>query len=123
MMETIMNRKSFGALLTLLLMSLVVALGCAGGGRSLPTALQLPGPGQTPAQMQALARGRALAVTECAACHRFFWPDEYPPEDWPEIMERMAPLASLSPKQGKELTAYMVAASRQVRSQATKAAK
>ena len=59
-----------------------------------------------------LWRGRALAVTECAPCHRFLWPHEYPPEAWPALVKRMGTKTNLSSRQVADVTRYMVAASR-----------
>jgi len=53
--------------------------GCAATRASLPTAEELSAGGSPPggANSDALRRGRAIFVTECAACHRLFLPGEY----------------------------------------------
>lgn len=89
--------------------------GCATAIRSLPTASELIARGSLPANADrsALQRGRALAITECAQCHRFFWPEEYSSSKWQEILRRMAPLSSLSVSQAADLKLYFLAASRE----------
>jgi len=85
-------------------------VGCAA-----PKADQLPIPAELAApqaQEAILRRGRALAVTKCATCHRLYWPREYPPEAWPGIVRNMARQASLSESQGALVEAYYVAGSR-----------
>ena len=86
----------------------------------------LPMPGEliargTPAGADtgALRRGRALAVTECASCHRFYWPHEYTPGQWSTIAEQMGNLMSLSESQAKDLKLYFMAASRAAQKPAT----
>jgi hypothetical protein len=60
----------------------------------------------------ALRRGRALATTECAGCHRFYWPHEYSPEQWPRIIGKMGKRASLSSSQAEDVSLYFVTTSR-----------
>ncbi|MCL5965774.1 MAG: hypothetical protein M1550_00900 [Deltaproteobacteria bacterium] len=86
--------------------------GCA-GGTIVPTPSQLVATGAVPrdADLAALARGRAVFVTECAACHRLFRPDEYTPQEWKRIVARMAPRASLDSRQTSDLELYLSAAS------------
>ena len=84
---------------------------------ALPTARALvaadaPGAAERYCSMQ---RGRAMAVTECTTCHRFFFPYEYPAAAWPSVMKRMGRLANLSRRQTGDVTRYMVAASRLTR--------
>ncbi len=88
--------------------------GCAAGKASIPTAEELlaagaPSKGADPA---ALRRGRAVFVTECAACHRLFLPAEYSPEQWRGIVKRMAGRASLGGDQAADLLLYLSSASR-----------
>jgi mono/diheme cytochrome c family protein len=84
-------------------------------GCAAPTAGQLPIPAELAApqaQEAILRRGRALAVTKCATCHRLYWPREYPPEAWPGIVRSMGRQASLSESQGALVEAYYVAGSK-----------
>jgi hypothetical protein len=95
---------------------LLVALGlaaCAIASRSLPLPEHLIRQDVASAELnlEALRKGRALAVTECMDCHRFFWPEEYTPSEWREIIRRMAPLSSLTKEQAMDLARYMEAAS------------
>lgn len=88
--------------------------GCAAGKASIPTAEELLAAralskGADPA---ALRRGRAVFVTECAACHRLFLPGEYSPEQWRGIVKRMAGRASLGGDQAADLLLYLSSASR-----------
>jgi cytochrome c5 len=94
---------------------MVVGLsGCAAGKASIPTADALSAAGGLSGEtdMAALRRGRAIFVTECAACHRLFLPAEYSPEQWGGIVARMAQRASLSGDQSEDLLLYLSAASR-----------
>jgi mono/diheme cytochrome c family protein len=88
--------------------------GCAAGKASIPTAEDLYAAGALPrgADLDALRRGRAVLVTECATCHRLFLPGEYSPEQWRRIVKRMAVRASLGDDQAADLTLYLTAARR-----------
>ncbi|MBI5420579.1 MAG: hypothetical protein HZA60_10855 [Deltaproteobacteria bacterium] len=97
--------------------ALVIALagpGCAGPRTSVPTAEELSAAGALSRAMDvdAMRRGRAIFVTECAACHRLYLPAEYPPEEWRGIVKRMAVRASLGGDQAADLLLYLSAASR-----------
>jgi len=93
---------------------MAVLSGCAATRASLPTAEELSAAGTLPvgADADALRRGRAIFVTECAACHRLFLPGEYSPEQWRGIVARMARRASLSGDQAADLNLYLSVASR-----------
>jgi len=88
--------------------------GCATGKASLPTADALGAAGALPGgtDMDALRRGRAILVTECANCHRLFLPAEYSPEQWGGIVKRMANRASLGDDQAADLELYLAVSSR-----------
>lgn len=89
--------------------------GCCSTYTPLPTNDELASLGALPqgADYDSLMRGRALAVTECAPCHRFIWPYEYPPEAWPSLVSRMGSnRTNMSRRQIGDVTRYMVAASR-----------
>jgi hypothetical protein len=88
--------------------------GCAAGKASIPTAEELGAKGAIPrgADPDALRRGRGVLVTECAACHRLFLPEEHSPEQWRGIVARMARRASLVGDQAADLLLYLSVASR-----------
>jgi len=103
--------KRFGKVLVLsgavaLLMSCATASGPAMTGEQMAAA------GVDGASMRS---GRILAVTECAECHRFYWPHEYSPEEWPAITRKMGGRASLSKSQIKDLELYFVTMSKATR--------
>lgn len=113
-----MKRRN-GALLARTFLVAVLALaagiaGCAAGKASIPTAEDLYAAGTLPrgADMDALRRGRAVLVTECAACHRLFLPGEYSTGRWRGIVKRMAARASLSGDQAADLELYLTVSSR-----------
>ena len=112
-------RKSFlnqgiGAAL-LVAGSLAAGLGaCAGAPLRLPMAEELA-PAVAVRQagdVEALRRGRAVYVTECAACHRLYAPADYTPEQWRGMVARMARRASLAGDQAADLLLYLMAAGR-----------
>jgi mono/diheme cytochrome c family protein len=88
--------------------------GCAAGKASIPTADELGAAGALPrgTDLDALRRGRAVLVTECATCHRLFLPHEYSTEQWRGIVKRMGARASLSEDQAADLLLYLSSASR-----------
>jgi mono/diheme cytochrome c family protein len=88
--------------------------GCITLERSLPTAETLLTYDTVPKDVdtKALNRGRALAVTQCSSCHRFFFPDEYLPEEWRAIIRNMAQRMSLNQKQVEDIDLYFQVASR-----------
>ena len=98
-------------LLGLLLCSLFLACGTYTG--SLPTPEQLAASVgiNKGLDTDSLRRGRALAVTECVACHRFFYPREYSPEEWNEIILKKAKRLSLGKKQMEDIGFYLTTAS------------
>ena len=91
----------------------VTIVGCASLNRTLPTAEELSGQGDA----VALERGRTQVVQQCIACHRMYWPEEYPPAAWAEIIPDMGARAGLSESQTRDVARYMVTASRYVRIQ------
>jgi len=98
----------------------IFLFGCAASNRQLPMPDQLAEQGviHEKSGPVVLSQGRALAVTECAGCHRFYWPHEYSPDSWPGIIKKMGDLASLNEKQIKSLEFYFVAASQVVQQSA-----
>lgn len=88
--------------------------GCAVGKASIPTAEEMSAAGALTkgVDLDAMRRGRAVLVTECATCHKLFLPDEYSREEWPGIVARMARRASLGEEQAADLLLYLSAAGR-----------
>jgi len=102
-------------LVTVVIVSLSAGISaCAAGKASIPTADEMRVSGALPVgtDLDALRRGRAIMVTECASCHRLFLPHEYSPEQWRGIVKRMAPRASLGGNQAADLELYLSVASR-----------
>lgn len=62
-----------------------------------------------------LIKGRALAKTECASCHRFYFPREYSPEQWIKIIRKKARRLSLGKKQMADINLYFQIESRSTR--------
>ena len=63
-------------------------------------------------EKEALQTGRALAVTECSACHRFFYPREYLSEQWDGIINSHAGRTSLDKAEITDLKHYFYVASK-----------
>lgn len=63
-------------------------------------------------EREELELGRSVVVTQCTACHRQFWPDEYSPRGWAPIAKTMSKRATLSKTEASALYAYMATASR-----------
>lgn len=112
--------KLYLGVFILLGVALTAGVGFTGGvcrWSALPTAKELLAAGATGAGEQycSMQRGRALAVTECTRCHRFFFPCEYPAPMWPSLIQDMGRSAVLTKRQIGDMTRYMVAASRLTR--------
>ena len=90
-----------------------IFLACGTHNALLPTAEQLAASGGIPdgPNTDALKSGRALALTECVACHRFFYPGEYSPEEWNEIIQNKAKRLSLGKEQTADISLYLQTAS------------
>ncbi len=97
-----------GGLLLVVMGSVAGLNGCASVSGELPTVAQLAELRQIPsgADPESLRRGRALAVTECAGCHRFFWPHEYGADAWAHIIRRMGRRSPISADQMADLELY-----------------
>jgi len=63
---------------------------------------------------ESLSRGRALAVTECAGCHPFYYPREYSPNEWNRIIRKKAKRLSLGKEQVADINLYFQTASRAI---------
>ncbi len=103
--------------LALWLAAIIFPVACASYSQRLPLAEELleKGAGDADRNLESMRRGRALAVTECTSCHRFFWPDEYPPEAWRGIISTMATRLSLTERQAEDVQQYFMSASRATR--------
>ncbi len=113
-------RKFYPGVFILLGVALTAGIGLTAGvcrQSALPTEKQLLASGATSVSQHycSVQRGRALAITDCASCHRLFFPCEYPPAVWPSIVQAMGRKANLSNRQIGDMTRYMVAASRMTR--------
>jgi len=62
-----------------------------------------------PVNVALLQKGRTLLVHRCIECHTLppLW--HYKTEDWPEIVNSMAPRASLKPADRDAIVAYILA--------------
>ena len=101
-------------LAALIFLSAGLCIGCATTGEPALTAESMAAEGVDAAAMR---RGRALAATECAECHRFYWPHEYSPEEWPGIVKKMGKRAALGREQTDAVELYFVTTSRAMRKQ------
>ena len=61
---------------------------------------------------ETLDQGRMLNFVECQDCHRLYRPAEFSPEDWDDIVDRMARESSLDEEETEAVRAYLVNASR-----------
>lgn len=91
----------------------VICYGCSTPYGLLPTAKNLLkyDIALKPADIKAVNRGRALSIRECSACHRFYFPKEYSPEEWSKIIRKMGIRMSLDQKQIEGLNLYFQLAS------------
>ncbi|MDB5051405.1 MAG: hypothetical protein JWO30_4476 [Fibrobacteres bacterium] len=92
----------------------IVLSGCAGSGPvPAPTAKNVEYAGRN-GQVTTLATlkvGRKLYIGRCSACHGLKDPKAITPADWPEMVERMASNAKLTPDQQRAVTQYLVSVS------------
>jgi cytochrome c5 len=91
-----------------------VLSGCAGSGAvPAPTAKNVEYAGRN-GQVTTLATlkvGRKLYIGRCSACHNLKNPKSLAPAEWPEMVERMASNAKLTPDQQRAVTQYLVSVS------------
>jgi hypothetical protein len=87
--------------------TVLLVASCRSAGLGMPTILQLETRGLPPEiDVGALDRGRAIAITECAGCHRHYWPEERRPNHWSRILRNMGERASLSSEEVEDLQLY-----------------
>lgn len=82
----------------------------------MPTAERLVDLGivEAGSNLDALNRGRAIAIVDCRDCHRQYWPQEFRSNRWPRLTRKMGHLASLRQTEIVDLRSYMVEASKTV---------
>ena len=104
--------RHYKYILPAVLLSLLL-LACGTYKVLLPTPEQLAKSGivTESLDMASLRRGRALAITECAGCHRFFYPGEYSPEEWSGIILKKAKRLALGNEQMEDIDLYYSMAS------------
>jgi len=92
----------------------LILFACKTYTSSLPTPEQLFKNGQVSEEVDkgSLTRGRALAVTECSGCHRFYFPKEYSPAEWNRIIIKKAKRLSLGRERIADIKLYFQTASR-----------
>ena len=103
--------RSRGAVLVIV----VSILGaCTARSLYLPTTDRLRSEGAVDggANVESLRRGRVVALTRCAECHRVFGADEVLPERWPSVVRDMGRRASLTRSEMVDLGRYFGVASR-----------
>jgi cytochrome c5 len=61
-------------------------------------------------KLQTLQRGHAVYLANCGRCHEYILPKDVSREDWHVVVPGMAWNASISPKDEKAVTAYVMAA-------------
>lgn len=64
---------------------------------------------------ESFVRGRALAMTECTGCHRYFYPREYTSDEWRRIIRKKTKRLSLIPKESEDLELFFRTASETAR--------
>ena len=80
--------------------------GLAGCSSTRTSSMPMPEEMAAGAPREMLREGRALATTECGACHRLYRPEEYPARAWPHIAANMGRRAALSREQMEAVAAY-----------------
>ena len=87
--------------------TVLLVASCRSAGLGMPTIRELATHGLPPeVDVTALDRGRAIAITECAGCHRHYWPEERRPNHWSRILRKMGERASLSGEEVEDLELY-----------------
>jgi hypothetical protein len=60
-----------------------------------------------------LERGRTILLTRCTTCHAAREPRRLRPDQWPSMLDIMAPRAYLPPTDRNDLQAYLLVASQE----------
>ena len=102
-----MNRRVRAALVV----GCLLVVGCIADRPRLPAAEELAA--ETGADAETLRAGRTTYLQNCTECHRLYWPGEYPAAAWRRILPDMGDRSGLSRAEIRDLTAFLVAASRQ----------
>ena len=89
-------------------LGLLLVTGCVTGRLPMPEQLVRSGAVPQGADLASLKKGRAVMITSCTECHRFYWPHEYRPDEWREILPDMAGRSSLSEEQTENITRYIL---------------
>lgn len=85
----------------------IVLFSCTANRIPLPVQPQKTGTENgTNKEKSLLKKGRILAITECAECHRYYSPEEYTPEEWYGIIRDKAQRLSLGSDQIDALDLY-----------------
>jgi hypothetical protein len=111
--------RSAAAVLTLsLAIPAILSNGCAGPGTfPAPTAKNVAYAerhGQV-TTLPTLKVGRKLYISRCSSCHGLKAPEFLSPEEWPEMVQRMADNSKITPDQERAITHYLVSVSAAVR--------
>jgi hypothetical protein len=99
----------------LALASALVISGCAGSSGAIPAPtaknVEYAGRNGQVTTLSALKVGRKLYISRCSSCHGLKAPESLTPQDWPEMVERMASNAKVNPDQQRAITQYLVSVS------------
>jgi len=69
--------------------------------------------------LQELEAGRSLYVRKCAGCHNLHRPDEFGPERWPQLVDKMGAKARIADSQLDLIIQYLSTASVRLRTPPT----
>lgn len=118
---TVSGRAALKAILSFAVPALSSALlfnGCAGPGLfPAPTAKNVAYAerhGQV-TTLPTLKVGRKLYISRCSSCHDLKAPEFLAPEEWPDMVRRMADDAEITPDQERAIIHYLVSVSAAVR--------
>jgi hypothetical protein len=107
---TTLQKNKFNHLKSLLLFALVLLLfiACETSQKTMPTytAVMQHSGGKARIDQEAFNRGRAIAITDCASCHRHFYPGEYTPDEWESIIKSMSKRTSLDAEQTEDTVLF-----------------
>ena len=110
--------KAAAALTLSLSFPALLSIGCAGPGTfPAPTAKNVAYAerhGQV-TTLPTLKVGRKLYISRCSSCHGLKAPESLSPEEWPDMVRRMAENSKITPDQERAITHYLVSVSAAVR--------